>query len=375
LRSALPAVVLCVVALPARAQQTISDDFESGSLGPWTPTVSGSPTLSVTSGAAHRGDAGLHIDLPAPTVNGTDSAYLSFFPSPAYAGPDLYVRYWVRPTLAGPPSMVPVTTIIGLSAITASADIPASDGGPLAWALNEIYVLGLGTDAGRVFLYSAGTQTLQAPFDFTGWTISEVRVGLVSAGAGGYSGALDFDDVRTSTSPPAALLGFDAGTARVGSCVPLKFSLLSSSGVPSPTPHDSFVSVSPSFGPLYADSACTMPGSSVTISAGTSIGNGWIVPQLAGHFSGEIYADDYVGATVGGNVGPALPPDAGPPDAGPPPDAGDPVVDAGAPDAGAPPAFYEVGCGCSSAEAPWGLALLGLAWRARRRLYIPTPRC
>jgi hypothetical protein len=371
LRSTLPAVVLCVVALRAQAQQTISDDFESGNLSLWTPTMTGSPVLSVTSGAAHRGDAGLHIDMPVATVNGADSAYVSFFPSPKYAGPDLFVRYWVRPTLAGPPSMVPVTTIIGLSALTISADIPASDAGPQEWALNEVYVLGIGTDAGQVLLYSRGEQTLKAPVDFTGWTINEIRVGLVSAGPGGYSGALDFDDVRTSTSPPAALLGFDGGIVHVGSCVPLTFGLTSSSGVLAPTPHDSVVTIVPGIGPLYSDSACMMPAAAVTISAGATFGYGWVVPQTSGLFNGNIFADDYVGASIRGIVGPPL--DAGTHDAGSSPDAGadagEPWVDAGTPDAGVSPAFYEVGCGCSSVEAPWSLALLCFAMRVGRRLY------
>jgi MYXO-CTERM domain-containing protein len=372
LRSTLPAVVLCVAALPAHAQQMISDDFESGGLGKWTTNVNGTPMLSVTSAAAHRGDAGLSIDMPMP-VSGADTAYLSFSPVPAFAGSELYLRYWVHASLGGSTAQVPISAFVGPSLLTFSANIPANDGGPSAWTLNELYLTGLGTDAGVVTLYSQGIQTLHQSFDFTGWSISEIRVGLVAAGPGGYSGTIDYDDIRTSTSPPAALVRFDGGVPRVGSCVPLKFTLLSSTGIATPTPHDCSIFTPPELGPLFSDATCTTPAAAVTLDAGDDTVWGYIVPVTPGIFMGELTSDDYLGGHISGNIGPPLPDgghDAGAPDAGPPLDAGTDggEVDAGAPDAGVPPFTEDVACGCSSAEAPAWLALLALASLRRRRL-------
>lgn len=88
-----------------------------------------------------------------------------------------------------------------------------------------------------------------------------------------FLGTFDFDDVRSSTSPPASQLQLSVATAAApGVCSPVFVRFEDSFSVAAPAPYDAFVTtqVSAGVGGFYSDGACASPTTGVTVPSGST---------------------------------------------------------------------------------------------------------
>jgi uncharacterized protein (TIGR03382 family) len=397
--------LLLFCAAQARAQVEFQDDFESGPFadagpgGVWSSHQTASVSWSLTALAAHRGNAGLRIQDNDSSSGAGQWAWLEYdFPGGAGILSSYYLRAWVRFTgtqlgdssvirLAspGPPYCEVVNALIlpryfakALDAVGTNYSVGASvTGSEGPWQLIELGLTGMNTADAGFGLWIDGGYAARYPghLDFTATQVGRVLFGEPYASDSSFTGTIDLDDVRTTTSPPASTLGVSGpATVSVGACNAFGLQLSASNGSPAPAPYDFPASIAvfdqsgvmQLDGGIFRDNICSAPSSVVNVFQAQSQATFWArFDQVSTVIMSPSYVD-FVntratvsvvggGADAGGRDAGAPPPDGGLLDGGPPGGSDGGAADAALPDSGAA-SFPEglsanLGCDCSGAGA------------------------
>lgn len=290
------AFVLC--APLAFGQTLLAEDGESGSLlksasppGHWDTYEAVSPNvLQLATEAAHRGQHGLRLD-DVVVASGTGDAASLTYDLPALPGHNFYARGWVRLTrIEKPGSPVHWTSISGRDAEGELRDLlslifdqmtsneaalwargwaqpsnyqyeedllppPAGQG---EWLLWEFAFTGVGTRTAQRTVWINGSQAATRTVDLIGITLEGFVLGE-GYGDRNFKGAVDFDDIRVSSSPPASTLKVLApAQAEEAECIQVTVSLHDSAGAAAPAPYDVSVDLVASRGQraLFSDASC-----------------------------------------------------------------------------------------------------------------------
>lgn len=307
------AAVACALgaARVARAQAYVTEDAEGGSFlktdvpsGQWSSVEQpGTSTVGFSTAAPHRGQRMLEVtDVTSQPGAGNGPALyatLSGAPTGSY-----FLRTWLRVASTNHQGSIVVTQVVGNVANNAFCDLLLSFPGAVlsaqgvnagntwsidatnaslgvgSWHLLECGLSGVGTAAGARTVWLDGVQVAQRTgIDWAGTFLTEVAAGIPWSDVRTFTGTVQLDDLRTSATPPASrvVVSSAAGDLRVGDCHPLQASLQSSSGGTASAPYDLPVDLTWSLagtgtptGQLFADAACTVPTSTVTVPAGSS---------------------------------------------------------------------------------------------------------
>lgn len=382
----------------------LMDDFESGTLlqsasptGVWEQLLNPSADINVTVGAAgaHRGTSGYRLqDTGATGGSGVQTAALSHVNR--LTG-DVYSRFWVRFTQTNASGSVVIWQLgrsahlyavlpnldLALGGNDANMQFPYQtspfDAAPGTWHLVEVAAMGIGASSGQLRLWVDGVERLTVPIDLSGATLEQLQLGLPWSDDRRWTGTIDFDDVRVSTTAPGTFLSVTPGTARAEACSAFELQLTSAAqGAPTPAPYPIQVAIALTGTPaaLYADAACTVPTSTVTVPTGASVGTAFLRPAAAGQVDVALTHLDFLisSGSFPIPVEPAPPdsgvtlPDGGASDGGA--SDGGTGNDGGRPDASLLPVELAVGCGCNHAPMPFALIALG-----GLRLAMPRKRC
>ena len=367
--------LLALLTGPAQAQLRFDDDGEHGfDAGPWGySNVQPNVVQSFTPLAAHRGDGGYRLlDNYSTGGNGSQGGIgIASLPRDA----TIWLREWVRISPTSINGNAVFTGIAGqdlrVTAPGGELQLAGSAGGQFSlftttvrldggWHLMELYVEGIGTDAGTRALWFDGVRVARVgSLDFTGLGSNLLQIGEWWSDDRRWTGSLDFDDVRLSVEAPASRLAVRE-VGRIPGCVQVSVGLEASS-----TPGTFVPPVRDVLALATVDGGTLHPPSSGCLGAGTVDGvillRAGTVPDASFFVRADAPGDlelvveepDYLPAreVFSGLV---------------PPDGG--VKDSGVGDGGTGPRRYTVGCGCQGASpglSLWGLLLL--ARRTRRR--------
>lgn len=311
-----------------------ADDFETGTLlstepspGQWTRIhLEGSNALQVSAVAAHRGSWGYRFtDNESITAAGGEG--LLNVRIPPLAG-NVYTRFWMRInpiTRAGNLHFIHVLSpgfVRSLAASTAfngelslaGSDAAAQDeisqkqGVFLGeeWHLVEAAIEGVGTATGKRKLWLDGALALeQSGVNLSGVTVSELSLGEPYTDNRSFTGSVDFDDVRISTSPPASRLQVALETDRVESrtCLPVTLSLRDSSGLAAAAPYAVEVELDAGEeGAFASDSACGDSIVQAVIPALSTEWKGFVWFEQPGISTLRASHGDFLGGSVSPNI-------------------------------------------------------------------------
>jgi hypothetical protein len=332
-------MVPCLIAQLVLAQATIfSDDFESGALltsampaGRWDAMyVEPGTSYAPSPGARHRGQLGVRL-TDGVSGNGTTSSSWLRRELPNATG-DRYVRFWFRTQNSNGSGFVKFMNIHGttqsltlseavvdgpglaaeLGAFGPMTTLPLIDSGisyqPGTWYLVEVSATGVGTTAGAARLWIDGVRRAEV----TGLDWSTIITNWFFIGEGwcnlSWTGELDFDDVRVSTTPPASRLTWKtSGELRPGECTELAVRLEDSEGNVAPAPYDFTANLAGSNtapAPLFSDALCTQRTSTAFFRTGQQSVSVWLRPESAPtvdlHASYEDFVPGQLSAPVQG---------------------------------------------------------------------------
>jgi uncharacterized protein (TIGR03382 family) len=341
-----------------------ADDFEQGALlGPTSPwstmrLVPGN-TFAADPAAAHRGQFGARL-VDAVTVGAARGEGVLETAQQRLNG-DVYLRFWARASLTGTDTVYLCTIISERSLDWAELELrlPAqelmlagyeSDAGfhqlkssvqPAVseWHLYEIAVQSAGTRRAGRSLWVDGTLSAQeTELDQSNGDIGAIDVGETWADVRAAQGTLDFDDVRISLAPPASRLAVDAAAdAGASECLPVKLSLLDSSGKPAFAPYDVVVELSANpAAAFFIDSTCRGSTRSAIVSTDQPRTTAYVQPLQGGELTLTAQHPDFLAGSATLSV--------------------------------SPPRSLTAGCGCGSNTTQAALAAVMLVgWRRRRR--------
>jgi len=301
------ALALAPVVTVALLNVGFSDDFETGALwvgdgGQWDTVRTFFPatTLRTAPAAGHRGNLGLRVvDGNGSDAGNSEEAWL-IRQLPGF-GADLWLRYWVRQSFQGIGSVqinhVDLDPTGGADRCTSGTAFRLSSGGlqlggygaagsmlPLlitpadaglaggTWHLLEMATTGVGTaDGGRALWLDGRFVGGAYGLDFTTCGVRSVSMGENFAVPSSSTGTLDFDDVAVSAAPNATWLSASvAGPVIAGECAVVEVRLEGVTRLPAPAAYDVAVALPGAGAQLFADPACTVPATGLTVAAGDS---------------------------------------------------------------------------------------------------------
>jgi hypothetical protein len=405
--SVLIACLALAVPGQALAGELFSDDFELGTLVP-TDNPAGRWTAKATSGvgqsalatgaSAHRGNFGFEAaDTNATASSGQLSKITAdFTPGVGF----FHLRMWFRTSAlasAGSSNFLLLPSpIIGKSIADYELRFPGGEvvlsgtvisGAPYTfdftgvdlvageWHLFDLYLHGIGTATGRRMLWIDGVlRADRGSLDYTGWTVSSFIIGQPYSELSTFNGTFEFDDVRiASVTPQANRFEVNPPVSSVlqGSCVPLRVTMESPDGIPTPPPYPLVATLLSTGlpGAFFGESTCT--AAPITVVA-MGVGDAGVTLYFKSNFAPgivnlEVSNQDFLTGSAVIQLADAGPPDAGPPDAG----MAGTQTDGGSLGG---PRHLDVGCGCAEMPGPaMALVALGLLW-ARRRARLAAQR-
>ncbi len=260
LRGCVGAVALGV-SLGASAQTEFADDFETCDLSRWNGPEYGASCadagcqFTADTAAAHRGSCGAHLfDTDGATGSDTET---DVWHDAASGSATYYARVWFRlmsSSSAGNFELLVIKAwnpsadyemafagadvngnawFLGGHDVSSATAVEQPFGGPLdsSWHLLELGVTGAGgTGATRVVWLDGQRMMSQGSLDWTGHLGGGADLGESWSDDLRYMGQIAFDDLRTSTLPPASRFTVTPGasTVPIGTCAPVDVGLTDS---------------------------------------------------------------------------------------------------------------------------------------------------
>lgn len=290
------------------------DDVESGALlatagGKWSAQSTTSPanTVEALAAAAHRGTFGLRVVDGESDAGTGPEASVRFAHAPVRSG-DHYFRTWFRLSNSNDVGNAQLFQIgnpfaslylnLGPTSRSLSAGGYQSDGGwtgeggsleivPGQWHLLEVHAVGIGTTAAVRRTYLDGAlNTTRTGQSWAGLTAPSLSVGEPWTDFKGFTGTLDFDDLRVTTTLPASTLRVTVPPSMpVFSCTPIDVSLRDSAvAALAEAPYDLAVGLTLGAlpGGFYLDAACSRPTTDVLLPAGARQTTVYVSPSEVG---------------------------------------------------------------------------------------------
>jgi hypothetical protein len=301
---------VCVIGLGVQAQ-SFEDDVETGNLvtpgGNWTgaTTPVSANTITASTAAAHRGSYGVRLTDNNNTANAGDQNNLEF--ESADAAPDYYWRGWMRLTPTNTVgeftpiellcndgsnsiALVDISVTYPSAAFILEGDFNGGAGSSRTvttaiasagtWNLVEVVMHGIGTTSGsRRLLVNGVSRAYHSNLNFTSASygkINQMNIGASWSNDRRWTGTIDFDDVRASTSDLASSLRVTAGGAsyQAGTCIALTLGLresVAAAAAHAPYAVQTSLNVSGVTGSFFSNSGCTTPITTLTIPSGVSL--------------------------------------------------------------------------------------------------------
>lgn len=354
------------------AAQEFQDDVESGTLlasdpqpGAWQWDSVDRPGVSITASmaAAHRGRFGIsQVDANQGSGSGVSNDLSVGF---AASTAPLYARLWLRMAAMNTPGFVMAWQLHGNSTVGTVTEFTIYDdlsiearawdktsslvstaGPPVLeigrWHLVEVETLGVGTAAGALRIFVDGSPyAMVTGVDWSGIYVTHMNLGEPWASLA-WTGELQFDDVRLSTTRPAERIRVSTDASiplEVGGCLPVEVSLADVEGAPAPAPYEVVPALEAAPpGSFHADAACTQEPGALTIARGASSTVVYFRPAQEGATLIRASHPDFLSAAeLALDVQPAVSPPL-------------PLT-----------SVLKVGCGCESAQASASQGVLGWA--------------
>ncbi len=320
----------------------------------------------------------------------------SFVATEVFLQPDLSLQYLVWQKDGMQRDVIGATAVAGV--------LPLGQ-----WILLELGAVNLGTANGIAWASIDGQEVMRKSINWTNLYVKDVIAGL-NYGANELLATIDYDAFAATAAPPPTriLTQLTSSTAQAGACVAVQFVLQAAfdqSAQPAFHPTLTRVDLSGSAtGALFSDAQCTQAAAGApTIATGQTSSTIYVRPVTAGTLTISPVDADFLTVPAALTITPDDPqlPDSGPADSGLPDagvkagDAGDTTTsdgsvtdagtgdpgvpepqmpqNAGLPKDGLPPASilsarnYAIGCGCSHGAVQFGVVLLLVLRRFRKK--------